>query len=156
VGLLLAVAGLLAAAPVSGDPPEAPRCVRVSVIAILASDRDDVVDPRLTDIAREVQQNVDGRLTSFAVARMCCKPIPVGSSHTFPLVGNWSALVAVDHCCPKDERICVTVTPPKLGQFTYTAACGKFLPIVTSCRTARGELLILAVRVQSCPGKPLP
>jgi hypothetical protein len=31
--------------------------------------------------------------------------------------------------------------------------CDKFLPIVTRYRTTNKELLILAVRVQPCPGK---
>ena len=47
---------LLGASPVKADDNSS-REVKVSVVAILASEQDNKIDPRLEDIAREIQKN---------------------------------------------------------------------------------------------------
>src|SRR5262249_17413516 len=49
--------------------PAAAQAVKVSVVAILASENSDYVDPRLACIAREVQK-MDPKLTGFRFATM--------------------------------------------------------------------------------------
>ena len=45
------------------------------------------------------------------------------------------------------------VVPPKMGAITYSTPCGKFLPMITGYRRKNGDVLIIAVRVQPCPGE---
>jgi hypothetical protein len=128
--------------------------VKVSVLSILATDTHDKVHPKVECIAREVRK-VEPKLTGFDLARSTCKSVAVGARETFELADNQSATVVIDRWTGEDkkERVQLKITPPMLGEITYTSACGKFLPIVTRHRTANNELLILAVRVQHCSGK---
>jgi hypothetical protein len=146
LALPLALVGCLPLA----EPP-VPEEVTVSIVAILATDQGDKIDPRLKCVAREVQK-VDNRLTSFKVGRMTCKSVAVGSTERFTLVEDQVAAVTVEQAADKENRIQVKVAPPMLGEITYSTCCRKFLPIITRHRTRNGELLILAVRVQPCEG----
>ncbi len=141
--VLLATPCLLRA----GEP-----AIKVSVVAILASEIGNKIDPQLQSIAEEVQRRVDPKLTSFRMAKMSCKPIKIGNRDTFDLVNDQVAVISVES---KDDegRVQLRVAPPLLGEITYLTTCGKFLPIVTRFKTKKNELLILAVRVQPCPGK---
>ncbi len=141
--ILLAVASLLWGAE--------PQAIKVSVLAILASDRNKNIAPELKNIAEEIQQ-LNPNLTSFRVTRMICKSIKIGASDTFDLGNDQIATVAIDG---KDAQGCVQlhVTPPLMNKITYSTTCGKFLPFVTRYETKKKELLIFAVRVQPCPGK---
>jgi hypothetical protein len=139
---LVGVAGVLTAA----EP-----AIKVSVVAILASEKGDRIDERLREIAQEVQR-VDPRLSSFRMVKMNCKSVTIGNKDTFDLVADQTATVTVEQR-EKDGRVQLKVAPPLLGEITYMTTCGKFLPIVTRFRTKNNELLILAVRVQPCPGK---
>jgi hypothetical protein len=130
-----------------GDEP-----IRVTVLVILATDKDTKVDAKLKCIAQEVQQ-VDPKLTGFKLHNMICKPVTVRGKETFTLIDNQEATVVVEQGADKDNRVMLRVSPPLLGEITYSTACGKFLPIVTRYRTNKNELLILAVRVQPCQGK---
>jgi hypothetical protein len=136
---------LLAAAPPAADKEQ----VKVSVLAILASERDDKIDQRLDCIAREVCKK-HKKLKGFQIVKMTCKSLDVGSKETFELVGDQTAAVTVKQGADKDDRVQLKVAPPQMGEITYDTCCGKFLPIVTPYRTRSGELLILAVRVQPC------
>src|SRR5262245_62350604 len=84
---LLVVAALCCAAGAAEPPRQGPeaRAVRVCVVAILATDKNDKIDPRLTDVAREVQVNVDPRLTGFSVACAKGQSLKPGDCHTFQL-----------------------------------------------------------------------
>lgn len=130
--------------------------VKVSVISVLATDKNDTIDPKLECLAREVKK-VEPKLTGFRFARGTCKSVAVGARETFELADNQSATVVIDRWTgegeKKEDRVQLKITPPLLGEITYTSKCGKFLPILTRYRTADNELLILAVRVQPCPGK---
>jgi hypothetical protein len=150
---LLAPAGMH-----SQDQDNAPRSgsgnVRVSVVAILATDRDAPVDPRLDCVAKEVRRvHPDLKLKGFRLAKMTCKSVPVGKADCFELVIDQHAAVTVLKSADKDNRVQLKITPPTLGEITYTTCCGKFFPILTRYQTKNGEWLIVAVRVQPCNGK---
>ncbi len=141
---------LLAAAPLKAE--EEKETVQVSVLAILATERDNKIDPKLACIAREVQKT-HKKLTGFQMVKMTRKPLAIGVKETFELVGEQKAAVTVKQGADEKNRIQMKVAPPQMGEITYDTCCGKFLPIVTPFRTKNNDLLILAVRVQPCHGK---
>jgi hypothetical protein len=149
VGAGFVVLALLAAAP----PQEAGKeTVDVSVLVILASERDKTTDAKLACIAREVQQE-HANLIGFQIVTMTKKPLAVGTKETFELVGEQKAAITVKRAADEKNRIEVKIAPPRMGEITYNTCCGKFLPIVTPYRTKNNDLLILAVRVQPCREK---
>jgi len=129
--------------------------VRVCVVAILATDRDDKVDRRLKDIAREVRK-IDPKLTGLQLAQLSCKSLEGGKDDKFELVDGQSVAVTIQRKADKDDRVRVKVAPPLMGEITYSTPCGKFLPIVTPFRTKTNDLLIVAIRVQPCQGGKAP
>jgi hypothetical protein len=139
---------LLAAGPSRGEEKET---VRVSVLAILATERNDKVDPRLTCIAKEIRKT-HPELTGFQIIKMTRRSLTIGARETFELVGDQKAVVAVQHGADADNHVEVKIAPPLMGEITYDTCCGKFFPIVTPFRKDH-DLLILAVRVQPCHGK---
>jgi hypothetical protein len=128
--------------------------VKVSVVAILASEQPTKEeDPRLTCVAREIRK-MDKNLVGFRMGKINCKSLPVGSDYqAFDLVGDQKVLVKVEQGANRDGWVELKIKPPMLGEINYRTVCGKFLPIITRYRTAQNELLILAIRVQPCPGK---
>ncbi len=147
------IAGLffLAASPLLGfeEPPSSD--LKVSVVAILASD-DGQVDPRLKDIAKEVRKR-QPQLKGFRLAKMTCKPVSVRGSEGFELVADQQATITVMKPADKDNRVQLKISLPTLADITYTTACGKFFPIVTRYQTTNRESLIIAVRVQAADEK---
>jgi hypothetical protein len=138
---------LLAAAPPKEEEKET---VQVSVIAILATERNDKIDPKLECIAREVCKT-NKKLTGFHLATMTCnKSLATGVKETFDVVADQKVGVTVKRCADEKNRVQVKVVPPQMGEITYDTCCGKFLPIITPFRTANNDLLIIAVRVQPC------
>jgi hypothetical protein len=144
--VLLTLAVLFAATPVQAEEK-----VRVSVLSILASEKDDTVDCKLACIARQVRQKND-KLKGFRCVKMSCKSLVVGGTGQFDLGCQQTAAVTVEHGADEDNRVELKVTPPRMGEITYTTTCGKFFPIVTPVRTRNKDLLIIAVRVQPCHG----
>lgn len=142
----------LSAGMTDKHPAEAAKNVRVSVVVIVASEKDRTVDPKLRCIADEVRK-IYPRLKGFKLAKMVCKSIPVNTRETFPLIDDQKAVIVIERGADKDNRVQVRVDPPLLGEITYSTPCGKFLPIVTRYRPNKHELLLLAVRVQPCNGK---
>jgi hypothetical protein len=137
---------LLAAGPTRGEEKET---VQVSVLAILATEHNDRIDPKLTCIAKEVRRTHD-KLTGFQVVRMTRRSLALGTRETFELVEDQKVAVAVQHGADEKNRVEVRIAPPRMGEITYDTCCGKFLPIVTPYRTENKDLLIIAVRVQPC------
>lgn len=125
--------------------------VRVSVVAIVATESDDKIDPKLECIAREVRKMYP-KFTGFQPAKLSCKSLPVGVADTFELIGDQTVEVTVQRKTDKTDRIQLKVAPPAMGEITYSTPCGKFLPIITPYRTKNNDLLIIAIRVQPCPG----
>ena len=143
----LVIFTLLGAAPPKAEEKET---VHVSVIAILATERDDKIDAKLECIAREVRKT-HKKLTGFHLATMTCnKSLAVGAKETFDVVADQKVDVTVKRSVDEKDRVQVKVAPPQMGEITYDTCCGKFLPIVTPFRTKNHDLLIIAVRVQPC------
>ncbi len=146
---------LVAAAPPASreGSEEEKEPVQVSVIAILATERNNDIDPRLACIAREVRKT-HKKLTGFQLAgTMSRKSLTVGAREVFKLIDDQKVAVTVKEAADEKNRVQVKVAPPRMGEITYDTCCGKFLPIVTPVQTKNGDLLIIAVRVQPCHGK---
>ncbi len=125
--------------------------IKVTVVVILASEQPGAIDPRLKAIAAEVQRR-NPTLKSFQLKTMTCKSLKQGEKAKFALIEDKSAHVTVQHSADKDNKVALAIVPPDQGEIVYRTVCGKFLPIVTRCRTKTNQRLILAVRVQPCQG----
>jgi hypothetical protein len=153
VGLCLAMALLPSARTEACEKKPAQKSpLKISVVAILASETSTRVDSELRDIAAEIRR-VHPELTGFRRAKMTCKSVEVRGTESFDLVANQTADVTVMKEVDKDNWVQLKVIPPTLGEITYTTICGKFFPIVTQHKTNAREWLIIAVRVQPCDGK---
>lgn len=126
--------------------------VKVTLVVILASYDSNKVHPKLKDIAKEVRRRCK-KLKGFKLELMTCRSMPANKKETFQLVENQVAYVVIRHGANKNNRVSLSVDPPKTGKITYRSVCGKFFPIVTPYHTKSGERLILAIRVQPCHGK---
>src|SRR5262245_66574944 len=106
------VTGLLAAPEVRAEDRQ------ICVVAILASDKNTQVDPRVKSIAEEVQK-VEPGLTGFRVARTTSKGIAVGARETFPLVDTEVLAVVLQQAGgkekEKDDRVRLAVKAPLAG-----------------------------------------
>jgi hypothetical protein len=148
---LLVVFLICAVGPTALAKETAPR-VKVTVVTILAGDRNDEVDPRLKCVADEVRK-MNPQLKGFRLVSMASRSLAVDEKTEFPLVEDQAAQVVIRQRADETNKVSLTVTPPRQGEIAYRAACGKFLPIVTRYQTRDGDRLILAVRVQPCHGK---
>jgi hypothetical protein len=137
------------AAEVPATPEVKPEQVKISVVAILATEQNDKIDPRVACIACEVQK-VDKKLTGFQVHKMMCQSVAVGGKVNFAVICDQTVGVTVEHGADKDNRIQIKIEPPMLGEITYETCCGKFMPVITRYQTPDNQLLIIAVRVQPC------
>jgi hypothetical protein len=148
--LALALPLLLAVVQISAEPPTvpAPEDVKVSVVAILAHNRDKTIDPRLKCIAEEVSKGAP--FTGFQMGKMTCMDVRVGVREKFELVDDEVAFLTVDRASKKDKLIQIKLTPPRMGDVTYETTCGGFFMIITKYRTKKDETLIVAVRVRPC------
>jgi hypothetical protein len=126
--------------------------VKVSVVAILATDRDSKVDKDLECVAKEVRKK-DPKLTGVRLGHVTCKSIAVGKKSKFELVEGQMAAVTVDHGADKENKVQLKVKAPLLGEITYQTCCGKFLPVMTPYKTKDGDVLFVLVRVQPCHEK---
>jgi hypothetical protein len=126
--------------------------VRVTVVVVLASTEKTGIDPKLVDLAKEVQKR-DEKLLGFKLVSSEAKSVPVGDSTTFKLVDKQELKVKVEK--PKDDngRVGLTIKPPDLGEVTYACSCEKFFPVVTPYKTKTGEVLIIAVMAKPCVAK---
>lgn len=144
----------LALTLLSAAPPKAEEknSVDVALVAILATDRNDKIDPKLACIAREVRRT-HKELTGFRMATLARKSLTIGSKSLFEVVGSQKVGITVQHGADEKNRVEVKVAPPGMGEITYDTCCGKFLPIVTEVRTKDNELLIIAVCIRPCHEK---
>lgn len=149
-GALLALAAVSALRACEKVKP--PRKVRVSVLVILASEKDTRVDRKLECIAREVRK-MHPRFKGFRMANLSCKSVAVGAADLFELVEKEQASITVQRAADKMDRVRLKVSPPMMGEITYSTPCGKFLPILTPLRTKNNDQVLIAVRVQPCNGK---
>jgi len=145
VAVVLLSLPLLAAAPCADEKDS----VDVAVIAILASEKSDKIDPKLVCIAKQVREK-DKKLTGFQIATISRKSLKIGEQEKFDLVGDQSVPVTVIKGADENNRVQLKIAPPKMGEITYDTCCGKFLPLFTGYRTKNDELLIVAVSVRTC------
>jgi hypothetical protein len=129
-----------------------PKKVRVSVVVILASEKDQAVEKKLECIAKEVRKT-HPKLKGFKSVSLSCKSLAVGAADKFDLVEDEQASITVLRAADKMDRVRLKVGPPMMGDITYSTPCGKFLPILTPLRTKNSEYVLIAVRVQPCNGK---
>jgi hypothetical protein len=135
----------------AGDPP--PARVKVCVVTILATTREEPVDRRLTCIAKEVQKK-EKNLRGFKLIEMRCASLAVNQKHTFRLIDKQEAVVVVHHGADEKNWVELKVKPPQQGEIVYRTVCGKCLPIVTGYKTkGKGDRLILAIMVKPCHKK---
>jgi hypothetical protein len=149
-GALVAFLFLTPARECRDDAPPAP--VRVTVVVILATTENNVIDYILTDLAKEVRKR-EPKLIGFRVSTTEWKSIKVGDSAAIKLVDKQELTVKVEKPKGADGRVGLAITPPMLGEIKYTCACDKYLPVVTPHTTAKGETLILAVMAKPCTQK---
>lgn len=140
-----------------GDSPAAcgdGERVEITVVAVLAHDKDDKVHPKLKCLAPEVKKK-DPKLTGLRLGKTSCKSLALGGSETFPLVDGKEATIEVKRCSEDPTRFCLKVKAPSLvGEITYSVVCGKYMPFDTKYVTKKeGERLFLAIMVQPCPAK---
>ena len=147
--LLLSGLALVAAAPAA--PAEEPK-VQVTVLAILATDKDKKVDLQLKCVADKVQK-IEPGLTGFRIACTSTSAVEISKASKFMLVEGVPVTVTVEQGPDKDNRVGLTVKPPQLGEICYLSCCGKFFPIVTRYQTKDKERLIIAIMVEPCNKK---
>jgi hypothetical protein len=143
---------LLAATARAACPDEKPEKIKVTLVVILASEEGNTIDPRLKAIAAEVQKQ-NPNFKSFQLKTMTCKSLQPGEQASFPCINDKSAKVTVKAAADRSNKVSLAIVPPDQGEIIYRTVCGKFLPIVTRCKTKSKERLILAVRVQPCVGE---
>jgi hypothetical protein len=147
--LLLLTLPFLGAAP--PEPARPANTICVSVVVILANSRGDKVDPRLATLAREVQNNVDPKLTSFEVARWNCENLKPGVCQNIPLVEDQVLKVTIESGPDKEGFVRLKIQPPLVKEvIPLGAQCDRFLPIVSRYRTRNGDQLLVALRIHSC------
>lgn len=143
---------LAAAACGEGGSPARPARVKVCVVAIIATDKDDTIAAELRCIAREVRKR-DSHLTGFKVHSLMCKSLAVNEKGTFPVLQGKTVEVVIRQAADEHNKVELAVTPPGHGEIVYRTTCGKYLPIVTRCQDQRKQRLILAICVKPCNGK---
>jgi hypothetical protein len=140
---------LLASGTAAADDPSR---LRITVVAILATDSNSHVDPKVNRIAQEVQK-LEPTLTGFRMAKATAKSLSVADSATFSLVDDQQVTVAVEHGANQDKRVGLRVKLTGVGEITYETKCGKCFPIVTRYQTKDNERLIIAVMARPCTKK---
>jgi hypothetical protein len=148
----VALCGLLALFLATPAVTAADDKVTVSVVTILATDKNEKIDKKLTAIAAELQK-INPKLTGFHSPQEACKEIALNSAVKFDLVEDQVVTIDVERGADKDNKNLIRIQPPTLGEIKYYTSCGKFLPIITEYKTKNGEVLIIAIRVQPCKGK---
>ncbi len=123
--------------------------LRVTVVAVLASETLMRIDEPIAELAAEVRKRFPN-LQGFRIERTTSKLVLPNQKTTFPLTDQTVLELTLHE--NKDGKSCLTVKPPTLGEITYICKCGKYLPIVTKYRTPDKEVLIVAIMCKPCPG----
>lgn len=143
----------LAAAPHGrGEPKDAPRPVRVTLVVIKASESDEATNPKLATLAKEVRKRND-EFVGFKIVNTLDKSIPLGEPYSFDLPEKQTATVTIREGMDKAGRIELIVKLPGLDDVTYNCVCDKFFPIVTPYKLKTGETILVAILAKPCTGK---
>ncbi len=154
VGLfgLLALLACAAALPARGPARAPDDSVRVLIVSVLANDRNDHVDEKIACIAREVRKQKQGEhLTGFRYAKMSRATVKLKRWEEVDLAEDQVAAVFVKHAADEQNKVCLKVKAPQLGELTYRTCCGKFFPLITGYQNKKNDVLIIAVMVEPCP-----
>lgn len=152
---LLPIAALLAVATAAPACPPTDE-IEVKVLAILASEHHKVVDKKLTQFAKHVQ-NKDPKLTGFKLDRSNDGTLKLGETKKFPVSGGEVVEVTVNKERNEKGRITLTIKPPKLGQITYECVCDKYFSIATEYYEGKGKdraQLFIAIKASPCGPPP--
>lgn len=125
--------------------------VKVTLVVILASEEGNTIDKRLTKVAEEVQK-LHPKLKSFTYKSEERQSLKPNEKVSMLCVDEKTAEIVIKHGADKDNRVSLSVKPPDMNKIDYQSVCGKFLPIVTPCKTKKGECVILLIRVEPCRG----
>jgi len=123
------LAGLACPGQDKQPPPEDSK-VKVTVVVILASERCEFIDPRLKDVAVEVQKN-NPKLKGFTLVSMTQMSMSAEEKASFACIDDTTVAVVVRNCMDKNGKVCLAVKPPLQDEVVYKTVCGKFLLIVT-------------------------
>jgi hypothetical protein len=123
--------------------------IQVTVLAIVATDRDTKIDHEVKCIAELVRKKHPS-LTGFSLVRTTCKSIPVGGQDTFPLLPGQDATICITSGVGKDNKASLTVKGPGRDEMMCSVICGKCLPLKTTHVTKDGGLLFLAILIRPC------
>jgi hypothetical protein len=128
--------------------------VRVTVVTILASDRNQASDSKLTDVAREIQKR-EPTLTYCRIGRTGHRDINVGQKEAIKLFDDQDYSTDVKLLAKNDskKRATIEIKPPMVGAISYETCYDKFFPIVTRA-VVNGERLIIAVMVKPAEKSP--
>lgn len=130
-------------------PPPAGQPIRVTVLTILASEQPGMTDPRLEELAAQLQK----RQPKFRTLRLVAaesQSIVVGQQGTFTLIDKQLLSVRVESTLDEHRRIRLTLSMPGIDRITYSCVCDKYLPVVTPYRNTSGDTLIVAVMAKPC------
>jgi hypothetical protein len=151
--LSILVLSLLGAA--GGACPPAEDEIEVKVVAIMASEHKNKIEPKLADFAKHAQKK-DSSLTGFRIERSEGKKLKLGDTQKFLLVGKETVEVTVNEERNKEGRIVLTIKPPKLAQITYECVCDKYFSMATQHYEGKDkdrEQLFIAVMAKPCGPK---
>jgi len=126
--------------------------VKVTLVVILASEVGNKIDPKLKAIAEEVQKK-EPQLKNFTVKSMKITSAKPGEKFSMPVCDEKKVEMLIKHGADKKNCISLSLFAPSMGEIEYKTVCGKFLPIVTPCKTKNNERIILAICVQPCCGE---
>ncbi len=129
---LLMMTGFIAALDCPGQPPakQPEASVQITVVVILASDRCKCIDPRLAEIACELQK-AHPKLTGFTVVSMTKMSLPADGKGKFVCIEDTCVEVVVRKCVDANNKVCLQVTAPLQDKVVYDTICGKFCLIMT-------------------------
>ena len=131
-----------------GDEEE----VKVTVVSILATDKNDKIDKKLTELAKAIQKTRPN-LTGFRIDKQCRESLIVGKAHDFEFVDKQKVVVTVRQAADANDQVKLKVKFQCGSEMCYQTCCGKFFPISTCYKTKNGDCLLIAVMVQPCKGK---
>jgi hypothetical protein len=133
-----------------GDEEE----VQVTVVSILATNKDNKVAKKLEELAERIQKDrPDLKLTGFRIDRQSKETLIVNKSHEFEFIDKQKAVVTVRQGADADNKVRLKVKLQCGNEMCYKTCCGKFLPICTCYKTKNGDCLLIAVMVEPCKGK---
>ena len=152
---LLSVAVLVACFLAVAACPSPNDEIEVKVLAILASEHNKDVNPKLVEFAKQVQKK-EPSLIGFKLDRTTGEKLKLGETKKFPLAGNETVEVTVNKERNEQGRITLTIKPPKMNQITYECACDKFFSMATDHYEGKGKdktQLFIAIMAKPC-GSP--